>query len=510
MAKGFLASAAMALALSVSAPAQAANYALVIGIDDYETQPDLGGALNDARLIATALQEFGVSELRVLLDGDASYDAISSAWQDLLARAQPGDTIILTYSGHGARTPDTNGDEASLSQPDDVTDEMLVLPGFDPQSPAGLREKIVDDELHQWFLAAGAKDVQVVFVADSCFSGTLTRGGRARFLKNLLGFEDEVERKPLKALAETEEETIENVVFLAGSREAEPVIEVAIGGRYHGALSYAFARALSMDADLDGDGVLGRNDLETFIPRTAKSFNGSRYLPEINPSDGPDFDVLTPDKSTPVSDEVPSWSIDENGDDVTASFDPNRVPLAAQPGSYWDRETGNVHDATGEIVGYDIAENRLYEVDDKFSVLNLVREGMIRNGTTVSTLRNGRPWHRELTDGQEFAVEVGPLTGRYLTVFNLANNGEVQAVFPFEPSQRGPLRVGEVLSFDAVAAEPYGADELIAIITDHEPVDLRQALRWAMPAGEFIPILTRILGEGGATFGHISIFTKRG
>lgn len=507
--KSLFGTTALSLLLSFGfcVPVLAANYALVIGIDEYETQPDLGGAVNDAKLIARALSEFGVKDMRVLLDGDASYDALRSAWTEIVEKAQPGDTIILTYSGHGARLPDENGDEASASQPDDVTDEMLVLGGFDTQSEAALREKIVDDELHLWFLEAGEKGVQVVFLADSCFSGTVTRGGRARFLEGLMGVEEQADRKPVPLIAETEEETIDNVVFLAGSREAEPVIEVAIDGRYHGALSYSFARALSMDADLNDDGILGRDDLKHFIPRTAQSVNGSRHLPEINPSRGPDFPVLVPDSEyASAAGEI--WPEGEGEGLTGAGADLNKFPLSNAPGTYWDRLTGNIHDPTGEIVGYNVDESYLEEVNDKFAILKLVREGMIRNGFEIDLLVDGEKWHREVREGQGVVISIGPLEKRYLTVFNLANNGEVQLLYPIDNEERGPASLGYVFKIDTIASPPFGSDELVAVVSDSEPTDLRQALKWALPANDFTPILNGLLARGGAAFGHVSLHTQ--
>ncbi|MEM1129020.1 MAG: caspase family protein [Pseudomonadota bacterium] len=484
--------------------AAADNYALVIGINDYETQTDLGGAVNDAQLIAGALQEFGVSDLRVLLDRDATYDAVSGAWNELLDQAESGDTLILTYAGHGDQLEDISGDEASASQPDDRTDEMLVLSGYNPQDPQGRGERIVDDELHQWFLAAGDKGVQVVFVADSCFSGTVSRGGRARLINAFQGLDDGFRRKPLVSNPETEEETIENVVFLAGSQEAEVVVEVEIDGRYHGALSYAFARALSMAGDVDGDGVLGRDDLATFLPRTAQSFNGARYLPEINPRRGPDFAVLKPDQDAAK----PAGTLPTGGGGLGQATDPNLFPIAAAPGTTWDKRTGDITDATGEILGHNVPQDRLADVNHKFELLALAKEGLVRNGLDITFRVDGDPWHREMSDGTLFDIEVGPLPAPYLTVFNLANNGEVQLVYPVDAAEREPLAPGSKLSFDAEAIAPFGSDELVAIVTPEEPADLRQALIWAMPAGQIVPIVSRLLAGGNAAFGHHSIVTK--
>ena len=86
----------------------------------------------------------------------------------------PGDTLVLAYAGHGGQEP-----ERVLGSERDGQDKVLLLGGF-RSAGAGTRERICDDELNQWFSDAGGQGLPVVFVADSCHSGTLTRSIDAR------------------------------------------------------------------------------------------------------------------------------------------------------------------------------------------------------------------------------------------------------------------------------------------------------------------------------------------
>ncbi len=502
-----LAALAGVLALAPAGPVGAANFALVVGIDDYAHQPDLGGAVNDARLIASALRRFGVSRMDVLLDGAADRAALETAWNSLLDGAASGDTIIFTYSGHGAQWPDDSGDEATAGQPDDRVDEMLVLPGFDAQSPAGREEMILDDELNQWFTRARDRQVMVVFVADSCYSGTVTRGGRARVLPELVALADSSRRRPGPRVPENDEDTLENLVFMAGAREAEVVIEVEIEGRSHGALSYAFSRSLAMNGDANGDGALSRGELAVFIPRTAKSFNGARYLPELVARAGPDVQVLRPD---PAAASAAAARPEEDAASPAAAdaIDFDRVQLAAAPGTYWDRRTGNIIDPSGEVLGYGLPEDALGSVNDKFATLALAREGLVRKGFDMGLVVDGQPWHRELVGGQGFEIAVGPLPFPYLTVFNLANNGQVQAIFPIDAKESGPMPEGGIQRFAAEVQPPFGADEIVAISTATPPSDLRDALRYLLPSSELLPILSRLLAGDSVAFAHQSLVTR--
>ena len=104
----------------MAAPASAAElYGLVVGIDDYVGEGnDLDGAANDAADVAQSLTRAGAKEVVRLVNAEATKERIFAAWEDLTAKAQPGDTIVFTYAGHGSQEPEPKGrhDEAGRAQ----------------------------------------------------------------------------------------------------------------------------------------------------------------------------------------------------------------------------------------------------------------------------------------------------------------------------------------------------------------------------------------------------------
>lgn len=152
--------------------------ALCIGINNYPgTQNDLSGCVNDANDWAAALSARGFAVTK-LLDAQATKASMVGAIGDLIGGAAKGDTVVITYSGHGTWVPDQSGDEP------DGRDEGLCP--WDINQGAVL----LDDELHT-LLNHRAPGVRVVIGLDSCHSGTATRGDtpevdpaapRARFL----------------------------------------------------------------------------------------------------------------------------------------------------------------------------------------------------------------------------------------------------------------------------------------------------------------------------------------
>jgi hypothetical protein len=95
---------------------------------------------------------------QLLLTAAATAEAVQGALSRAAATLKSGDTLLITYSGHGGQVPDTNDDEP------DGQDETWAL--YD--------RELVDDELYELW-AQFAPGVRIVVFSDSCHSGTVTR-----------------------------------------------------------------------------------------------------------------------------------------------------------------------------------------------------------------------------------------------------------------------------------------------------------------------------------------------
>lgn len=155
-----------------------AKKALCVGINDYPgTNMDLRGCVNDAEDWAGVLTARGFS-VQKLLNGQATKAAMVNAIRSLVHSAGSGDSIAITFSGHGTYVPDTDGDES------DGLDEALCPHDIAQGHP------LIDDEIHGLFAERKA-GVKILLLSDSCHSGTVTRaappdpnadGARPRFL----------------------------------------------------------------------------------------------------------------------------------------------------------------------------------------------------------------------------------------------------------------------------------------------------------------------------------------
>lgn len=118
----------------------------------------LKGCVNDALSMQYIAHQLGYDVTRLLLDEEATLQTVLRAFAWLASNAHRGDTVLISYSGHGGQVPDRSGDEQ------DGLDETWVL--YDGMLP--------DDAINA-LISRFTKGVRVIVVSDSCHSGTVTK-----------------------------------------------------------------------------------------------------------------------------------------------------------------------------------------------------------------------------------------------------------------------------------------------------------------------------------------------
>ena len=121
---------------------------------------ELNACIADARDMRALAKKRGFVGNTLLIDGQATAEAVSAAILDASKKLSKGDIFLLTYSGHGGQVRDTNGDEKD----NDRMDETWVL--FDRQ--------LVDDEVYALWSKFKA-GVRILVLSDSCHSGTVVK-----------------------------------------------------------------------------------------------------------------------------------------------------------------------------------------------------------------------------------------------------------------------------------------------------------------------------------------------
>jgi caspase domain-containing protein len=219
------------LAFMLVAPAVAQEKpqirALMVGVGAYQNSDawsPLEGPPNDVQRLKKTLQDrFGTADdrLTVVEQESATRDGIQSAMLKLVEDAQPGETVIFFYAGHGFavdnREPPEGSTYEKMDPEDDGLDECLVaVDATKPGSP-GFADMVVRDDFVETILEKAVKKVRpdgkgngsVIFLFDSCHSGTISRSAKA------LG---KVERTNLKYRAAPKPPKLNNPAILEASR----------------------------------------------------------------------------------------------------------------------------------------------------------------------------------------------------------------------------------------------------------------------------------------------------
>jgi hypothetical protein len=245
--------------------------ALCVGINEFEHLPKsswLQGCVNDARDLAGLLQAdygFAEADISILLDAQATKEQVVAQLNSLLDRAASGELqhIVFTFSSHGTQIPDVSDDEA------DRLDEAFACYNInnsgDTWDPATV---ISDDELFTLF-ARLPDGVLMDVVLDTCHSGTglksldLLPGRRPRFLPaptaRGVAATEFSDTRALRDLVKAGRGV--KPVLLAACRADQTAADAFLEGRYNGAFTYNFIKAIR------GDGTLGRADILKLVSK---------------------------------------------------------------------------------------------------------------------------------------------------------------------------------------------------------------------------------------------------
>ena len=499
--------------------ASAATYVLAVGINDYEYEQQLAGAEADAVDIAETLRKIG-ADVTLLRNKDATRESIEQAWRAILGRAQSGDIVIFSYAGHGGQEPD----KAPLDEVDGL-DEAFLLSGFHPDTRhKGFNERLLDDTIHEWLAAASAKGLKVIFVADACHSGTMTRANldnrvvvtfRGRPPYGLTGTTSLAELKQaaaqLPATATAREDDVRNVTFLSATQENRRAPEVLIKGSRRGALSYAFARALEGAADANRDGTLSRFELEAYIQRQVRQISEAQQAPDLRPRGGQDFELLS---VTPPPEFVDSVILGTIALGVLGLSPEEAQALAGRlsgadltaPGKaadlVWDAATKDVISGIGDPVAHDITPSSLQGVINKWRVLAVLKRLVAARPVDIHL----DPDDSRHVEGSEVAIYTEPLTQVSVTVIDIQPDGTLSLLYPI-PSDPPLWPAGRPYRVDRIAVQaPFGADHVL-LIASHKPLVSLHASLKTLPLTELPALLEQELSGTDYRLGLLALYT---
>lgn len=140
------------------------GYSLHIGVNivdgnHYPGMPELQAAVNDAGCWEKYAKGRGY-QTKHLYNEEATTDAVIEKLHTYSSIMEPGDILLLTYSGHGGQIPNKKDDDVDKEKYD--------------QTWCLYNEQLLDDELYESFKNF-KEGTRILIVSDSCHSGTISR-----------------------------------------------------------------------------------------------------------------------------------------------------------------------------------------------------------------------------------------------------------------------------------------------------------------------------------------------
>jgi len=221
-------------------------YALVIGNNKYQHLPDLKSAVFDAQETSRVLTEKYNFSTTLLLNADR-YQILSALYK-LKQRLKKGDNLLVYYAGHGDL--------------DQINDRGYWLPtDAEANNTANWISHTAITDMLNTFPAN-----HIMVIADSCYSGTMTRTAVPRIDASI---PPEIQKKWLKLMAKSQSRTV------LSSGGVQPVMDS--GGGKHSIFAKAFLEALNKNNNvLQGyalyrqvSNVVSQNSANTQTPQYA-------------------------------------------------------------------------------------------------------------------------------------------------------------------------------------------------------------------------------------------------
>lgn len=263
------------------------SWAVIVGINDYQSWPKLRYAVNDANAIEqTLVNKFGFKHenIRKLLNGDATRQRIMEVLGDEFTdgrKVQREDRVFFFFAGHGATRTFEDGRQLGFIVPVDADRENYYSTAI---SMTSLRE--ASDLI-------AAK--HIYFVMDSCYSGlALSRGGGA--YSGNRSYLEEVTRRTARQ------------ILTAGGADQQVADD---GPNGHSVFTWALLQGLEGQADLDGNGVITASELGAYVSPIVSQF--ARQTPTVGNlmgSEGGEFIFeLKPEALTAMTAQFDSQSL---------------------------------------------------------------------------------------------------------------------------------------------------------------------------------------------------------
>jgi hypothetical protein len=483
------------------APGGGTVRALVMGIDKYPNlgSSNLNGAVADANDLAAALAAGG-AKVQKLTDADVVRSRVIAEMDRLVSESKSGDLVVIAYSGHGMRV---RGYKRWDGKNRNAYHSQIALANFSTKDPKNGHEVIVDGEMRAWYSRFDAKNVDVLVIMDTCFGGHMravapfSSGMKTRELSAEV---DDRIHDSFVPIVMTEKEAgadtnaMKHVTFFAGATEESVVPEMTgvdskAPTAVRGALSYFMARAVAGDGPADTK--ITREKLWSFLYPNVQSVTESRQFPDFGPRTEADdamqqvvFCVddcsaakpAAPPPPPPPSDVEPVRVAIVNGSpDAFSTIEKGRAPFIqadqAEADVVWNVGEGTAL-SKGDLIMGQIDASVLSRVIDRTWAVREIKKLATQRIIDVRMGENGKAY----TIGEQPQLVAAGIRDSYLTVVNVAADGQIQMLFPYYASHEPHMSIDQ-WTYSPKVDLPLGTDYTVVVATSKPAPDLVGWLR---------------------------------
>jgi len=132
---------------------------------DYVGSPSPLSCTVDGDNMQELCKASGITDVSVLYNSQANWDAVAAKIKRVGSRCMPGDFFVFYYAGHGTQMVDKDGDEL------DGYDEAFCL--VTPDGKIDKKGFMTDDQFADLVTAAIPEECKVLVLSDCCHSGTV-------------------------------------------------------------------------------------------------------------------------------------------------------------------------------------------------------------------------------------------------------------------------------------------------------------------------------------------------
>jgi metacaspase-1 len=232
------------------------KHALIIAVGDYPAEgrwPDISSG-NDVALIRGALLQQGFSNenIRVVMDNQASKQLLVKEFENMASLVQPGDIVVIHYSGHGQQIQDDNQDELDGWDESIIPWDAQIRMNDKYHGENHLRDDEIKTLTDQLRIKLGPEG-NLLLILDACHSGTanrglaLSRGTFEKFSEPGYNPEQNNDNGNYGDISAAEPEKMATMVTISGASQHELNYEYFDQEKdtSYGSLSYAFSRAIA-------------------------------------------------------------------------------------------------------------------------------------------------------------------------------------------------------------------------------------------------------------------------